>query len=62
EVQEAVIHSHELLHEVLRKLDRIEETQREQATRLERVEQALSVKGRVRSLTTKLQYVTKRKG
>lgn len=62
EVQEAVIHSHELLHEVLKKLDRVEETQREQAARLERVERALSVKGRVRSLGSTVGSTVRRLG
>lgn len=61
EVQEAVHHSHELLLDVLNRLERIEATQREQAARLERVERALSVRGRARTISTKLQRLAQRR-
>lgn len=61
EVQEAVHHSHALLLDVLNRLERIEATQREQAARLERVERALSVRGRVRTISAKLQRLAQRR-
>lgn len=61
EVQEAVHRSHGLLLDVLNRLERIEATQREQAARLERVERALSVRGRARTISTKLQRLAQRR-
>lgn len=54
EVQDAVLHNDGLLQEVLRKLDRIEATQIEQNQRLERIEKALSIKSRAKSIVRKL--------
>lgn len=62
EVQEAVLQSHGLLHEVLEKLDRIEAKQQEQDERLARMERALSLKNRVSSLASKIQRFNPRGG